>query len=84
MFVSDFHNGNLYHFDLNGNRTALELNGPLEDRIANNLTELKRLIFGQGFGGVTDIEVGPDGNIYVLAIYQGGSDCSHNRATGCI
>ena len=35
LLVGDFDNGNLYHFDLNENRTALELSGPLIDKIAD-------------------------------------------------
>jgi hypothetical protein len=34
MFVGDFHGGIVYQFDLNGNRTALELDGFL--KVANN------------------------------------------------
>jgi aldose sugar dehydrogenase len=34
MFVADFHNGYIYHFDLNKERTELVLNGPLNDKIA--------------------------------------------------
>jgi hypothetical protein len=37
--------------------------------------ELGDITFGQGFGGITDIQVGPDGNLYVLSLYQGGDDC---------
>jgi aldose sugar dehydrogenase len=84
MFVGDFHNGYLYHFELNTNRSAIVLNGTLEDRIANNPSELKDVIFGRGFGGITDIEIGPDGNIYVLAVYQGGDNCTANNETKCI
>jgi aldose sugar dehydrogenase len=84
ILVGDFHNGNLYHFDLNTKRSAIELNGSLEDRIAKNSSELKGVIFGQGFGGITDIEIGPDGNIYILAVYQGGASCSPNKVAGCI
>jgi aldose sugar dehydrogenase len=28
-------------------------------------------VFGEGFGGVTDLEVGPDGNLYVVSIGLG-------------
>jgi hypothetical protein len=71
----DFHRGNLYRFTLNENRTDLQLGGRLTDNIANNIDELEDIILGQGFGGITDIEIGPDGNIYVLSLYQGGSNC---------
>ena len=66
MFVADINNGNIYHFDLNKNRTELVLNGPLKDKIANNPKELHDAIFGKGFVGITDIEVGPDGYLYVV------------------
>jgi aldose sugar dehydrogenase len=66
MFVGDFNNGNLYHFDLSEDRSRLLLNGPLEDRVADNQDELQNAILGQGFSTITDIEVGPDGYLYVL------------------
>ena len=77
MFVGDFHNGIIYHFDLTENRTALELDGILKDKVANSHHELKSTVFGRGFGGITDIEVGPDGYLYFLSVYQGGNDCIH-------
>ena len=33
MFVGDFNNGNIYHFDLNENRTELILRGSLKDKV---------------------------------------------------
>jgi hypothetical protein len=30
----------------------------------------------KGFGGITDMKVGPDGYLYVLSLYAGGDDCS--------
>jgi aldose sugar dehydrogenase len=67
MFVGDINNGNLYHFDLSEDRDHLLLEGPLKDRIANNQDELQEVILGRGFNGITDIEVGPDGYLYVLS-----------------
>jgi glucose/arabinose dehydrogenase len=67
IFVGDYRNGYLYHFDLNENRTNLLLGGPLKDKIADTPKELQKVIFGQGFEGITDIELGPDGYLYVLA-----------------
>jgi glucose/arabinose dehydrogenase len=69
MFVGDAL-GRIYHFNLNENRNALELNGTLKDKIANSEAELKDSIFGEGFNTVTDLEVGPDGHLYVLS-YSG-------------
>jgi glucose/arabinose dehydrogenase len=78
MFVGDFHQGNLYDFNLNKKRTELSLKGSLKDKIANNNSdELNKVIFGKGFGGITDIQVGPDGYLYVLSLYQGGDNCKY-------
>jgi aldose sugar dehydrogenase len=71
MFVGDFHNGNLYHFKLNEDRTGLALDGSLADNIAIDETELSTAIFGNEFGSITDIEIGPDGYLYVLSIGLG-------------
>ena len=76
MFVTDWHNGNIYHFDLNEDRTELVLTGDLRDKIAGDVDELESVIFGQGFGGITDLEVGPDGHLYVLSLHTGGNNCS--------
>jgi glucose/arabinose dehydrogenase len=72
IFVgSNNYNGNLYHFNLNLNRTGLELQGPLKDRIANNYEELSNVIFGKNFGAISDIEVGPDGYLYIVSYQRG-------------
>ena len=73
MFVGDFHGGNIYHFKLNKHRTGLMLNSSsvLADKIANTPQETQDILFGEGFGGITDIEVGPDGYMYVVSISDG-------------
>jgi glucose/arabinose dehydrogenase len=78
MFVADFNNGNIYHFDLNKRRTQLHLDTVLKDKIANNNDELHNIIFGTGFGGITDMEVGPDGYLYILSIYEEREKCDPN------
>jgi glucose/arabinose dehydrogenase len=72
MFVADALNGNIYHFKLNAQRTGLLLpKGPLADRIANSSDPLDQIIFGKGFGAITDLKVSPyDGNLYVLTFDQ--------------
>jgi aldose sugar dehydrogenase len=86
LFVGDFNYGNLYDFKLNEDRTGLVLpsDGPLADKVANHPNETKSIIFGTGFGGptplfikkhkdiggITDIEVGPDGYLYILTFRQ--------------
>ena len=73
--MGDFHNGFLYLFELSRQRTELDLTGTLGDRIVDNVVELKQNIFGLGFGGVTDVEVGPDGYLYILSLFKGGDNC---------
>jgi glucose/arabinose dehydrogenase len=68
MFVGDVNNGNIYRFELSDGRDELSLGDDLKDKIADTPEELGDVIFAQGFGGITDIEVGPDGYLYVLAI----------------
>jgi len=75
LFVGDFHNGYLYHFDLNKKRDKLLLEGSLKDKVADNMKELKNAIFGRGFGGITDMQIGPDGYLYILSLQEGGSNC---------
>jgi glucose/arabinose dehydrogenase len=71
LFVGDINHGRLYHFDLNQDRTGLVLEGVLEDKVAANVGELSSVILGTGFRSVTDIEVGPDGYLYILLFGPG-------------
>jgi aldose sugar dehydrogenase len=73
MFVGEVNNGRIYHFDLSQNRTELYLPGSLADKVANSDEELHDLIFAKGFRSfdVTDLVVGPDGYLYVVAMVQG-------------
>jgi aldose sugar dehydrogenase len=79
MFAADVHFGYLYHFKLNEDRTQLLLTGELEDKLADTDEQLTEdtgvdgegIVFGQGFGGITDLEIGPDGYLYVVSIGQG-------------
>jgi len=68
-------NGNLYNFRLDKERKELLLQPPLSDQVADNKTELQNIIFGNGFGGIIDVEESPDGFLYVLAI----KDFQHNE-----
>lgn len=76
MFVGDINNGLLYRFVLNEARDDISFdsennNGgntkPLEDKVVNDPKENQPFVFGQGFGGITDIQVGPDGYLYILS-----------------
>ncbi|HEX2013756.1 MAG TPA: hypothetical protein VLA68_00880, partial [Nitrososphaera sp.] len=71
IFVGDINNGALYRFELNENRSALGLEGSLADTVADSPDESEQVTFGKGFGGITDIETGPDGYLYVLSFTEG-------------
>jgi aldose sugar dehydrogenase len=68
MFVGDVNNGNIYRFELNEDRDNLFLHEELEDKVADSTDELDNVVFAHGFGGITDMEVGPDGYLYILTI----------------
>lgn len=73
MFVGDVHNGLIYHFKLNNERDDLILPKVLAGKSTVNPTvsAAKEIVFGEGFGGITDLTVGPDGYLYVVSIGQG-------------
>jgi aldose sugar dehydrogenase len=72
IFVGDSKNGNLYHFTPNTSRDGFIFGDPaLADLVADSDDELQEVILGSGFGGITDLKVGPDGRLYVLSIAQG-------------
>jgi glucose/arabinose dehydrogenase len=69
--------GHLFHFNLTGNRGKIGVDDPrLEDRVADNIhkweiTESESLLFGRNFGVGTDIQTGPNGNLYVVSLSDG-------------
>ena len=77
VFVGDINNGNLYFFEVNGNRTGVTFHDPrLLDLVADPVkegedSELSSLILGDGFGRITDIESGPDGLLYIMTYDDG-------------
>lgn len=73
IFVSDIDNGNIYHFKLNQQRDGLLLGGSLAENVAYTPKDNQQAVFATGFGGITDLQVGPgDGYLYVLS-YTGGA-----------
>jgi glucose/arabinose dehydrogenase len=71
LLVGDNNNGFLYLFRLNASRTGFALGGDLADLVADSVSERDQVRFGQNFGSVTDLQVGPDGAVYVTAIGRG-------------
>src|SRR5829696_3914468 len=72
MFVTDIVTGRIYHFELNKDRTELVLEGLLADKVAETRdTGIENIVFAEGFGGISDLEVGPDGYLYVVSLGHG-------------
>jgi glucose/arabinose dehydrogenase len=71
MFVGDYAFGRIYHFEPDPERTGLSLNGTLADKVADSDSEVQGTIFGEGFGVPTDLEIGPDGMLYVTSLRDG-------------
>ena len=69
--------GHLFRLNLTGNRRKIGVDDPrLEDRVADNLckfdiTESESLLFGRNFGVATDIQTGPNGNLFVVSLDKG-------------
>jgi aldose sugar dehydrogenase len=83
MFVGDFNNGYIYHFELNEDRTKLVLDGSPKDKVLGWQGVNEHNLFAQGPGGIIDIQIGPDGYMYVLSLLQKGSECNPD-AVGCV
>ena len=69
--------GYLFRFNLTGNRRQIAVDDPrLRDRVADNLakhdiTESESFLFGRNFGVVTDVQTGPNGNLFVVSLTSG-------------
>jgi glucose/arabinose dehydrogenase len=69
--------GYLFRFNLTGNRRKVGVDDPrLDDRVADNLakheiTESESLLFGRNFGVTTDVQTGPNGNLFVVSLTNG-------------
>ena len=72
LFVADCIFGNLYKFELNSNRDGFIFDDPaLADMVVNRNETMQEIGFGTGFGCITDLEVGPDGFLYVVSLSEG-------------
>jgi aldose sugar dehydrogenase len=75
IFVGDIgaqNNGYLYYFQVNEDRTGIKFDSnsqiELTDLIADNQEEMSAIALGTAFRGITDIETGPDGLLYILTL----------------
>jgi len=69
--------GTLFRLNLAGGRRDIRADDRrLRDKVADNLakfdiTESESLLFGTGFGIGTDIQTGPNGNLYIVSLTKG-------------
>jgi aldose sugar dehydrogenase len=69
--------GHLFRLKLTGNRRMIAVDDPrLEDRVADNhhkfdITESESLLFGRNFGVATDVQTGPNGNVFIVSLSHG-------------
>ena len=73
--IGDLTNGYLYYFEVNEVRTGIKFDSNssssqtgLTDLVADNEQEMSAISLGTDFGGITDIETGPDGFLYILTL----------------
>jgi len=69
--------GYLFRLKLSGDRQSIATtDSRLQDKVADNLdkfdiTESESLLVGKNFGITTDLQTGPDGNLYVVSLSNG-------------
>lgn len=69
--------GHLFRIRLTGNRRSVAVDDPrLNDRVADNrhkweITESESLLIGRNFGVGTDVQTGPNGNLFVVSLSNG-------------
>lgn len=67
IFVGSAKKGTLFHFDLKPDRESLDLIGDLADLVYSKKDDSSKIVFGENFGVITDLKVGPDGYLYVVS-----------------
>jgi aldose sugar dehydrogenase len=85
IFVGDITQGNLYFFEVNQARNGLQFNTQsqpgLSDLVADTDEESSSVVLRTGFVGITDIETGPDGFLYILTFDRGTGEGNLYRIT---
>jgi aldose sugar dehydrogenase len=67
LLVGNVNEQALYRFELNERRTELDLEGPVADKIAVGPEDVKSYKLAEGLGRITDLEIGPDGYLYIVS-----------------
>ena len=71
LFVGDCNFGNIYKFKLNSDRNSFVFDDQnLNDLVFNEKDNIEEILFGDGFGCITDIEF-YDGKMYVVSLSHG-------------
>ena len=74
LFVADYLFGTIYKFELNDARDGFLFNDPsLQDLILNEGDNYNEIVFGTGFGRISDMKFGPDGSLYVASFFHNGA-----------
>ena len=66
LFSVSYNLGEIYDFNLNENRTVLLPSNVSNSSVSQKL-DIENVRFAQGLGRITDTDIGPDGNLYVLS-----------------
>ena len=71
LFVGDCIGGHIYKFELNEDRDGFIFDDQsLDDLIFNEGDNIEDILFGEGFGCITDIKFN-DGKMYVVSLSSG-------------
>ena len=74
LFVAGWLFGTIYKFELNDARDGFVFNEPsLQDLILNEGDSSDEIVFGTGFGRISDMKFGPDGSLYVASHFKNGA-----------
>jgi aldose sugar dehydrogenase len=78
LIVASCNDGQLFKFSLNEQRNGFKFNSEhLQDLVLNyneydddkmDFEPMDEILFGDGFGCLTDVEFGPDGNLYLISL----------------
>ncbi len=74
LFAADYINGIIYKFELNEDRTGFIFQDEsLQDLVLHDGDNYDEIIFGTGFGRISDMKFGPDGSLYVASHLSNGA-----------
>jgi glucose/arabinose dehydrogenase len=70
LFVASYNLGEIYDFNLNENRSSLMSSNTSNTNETSKKIDIDNIRLAQNLGRITDMDVGPDGNLYVLSNYH--------------